>query len=160
VGHHRWQRTPPTETNGRMHTSTVLVTLIDDKQVKEITISESDLEVRYTTGTGAGGQHKNRTSSCVIMKHIPSGLKIKIDGRNQHQNYREAKKELQKKLNSLNNSNFKSDEKEEKRNQVGINNRSNKMRTYNVKTGLVKNHISGKKTSLRNIYKGKLELIH
>ena len=143
-----------------MHTSTVLVTLIDDKQVDEINIAESDLEVTYTVGSGPGGQHKNRTYSCVTMHHLPSGLKIRIDGRNQHQNYREAKKELKKRLEIESNKNFKSSQKEEKRNQVGINNRSNKKRTYNVKTGLVKDHTSGRKTSLRNVYKGKLELLH
>jgi len=67
---------------------------------------------------------------------------------------------VSQKLQEQNNKNFKSSQKEEKRNQVGINNRSNKKRTYNFKTGLVKDHVTGKKTSLRNIYKGKLNLLH
>lgn len=143
-----------------MHTSTVLVTIVDNKEIDEINIDENDLEVTYTVGSGPGGQHKNRTYSCVTMHHLPSGLKIRIDGRNQHQNYREAKKEIEKKLQEEYNNNFKSEQKKDKRSQIGINNRSNKKRTYNVKTGLVKDHVSGKKTSLRNVYKGKIKELH
>ena len=58
--------------------------------------NKKDISFQYTRGTGPGGQHKNKTDSCVIATHEPTGLSVRIDGRNQHSNKSKAVKELEK----------------------------------------------------------------
>ena len=53
-------------------------------------IKRSDITFRHTRGKGPGGQHKNKTDSCVVAKHVPTGIEVRVDGRNQHQNKRAA----------------------------------------------------------------------
>jgi len=131
------------------------VTLVDFKQDISQSILEKDLEVIYTTGSGPGGQRKNRKKNCVNMKHIPTGIKVRIDGRNQHQNYIEAKRIIEKKLNVLNKTERNNKFSKEKKEQI-----KNVIRTYNVKTGIVKDHISKKTISLKKAYKGKIGDLH
>jgi len=75
-----------------------------------------DINVFYTKGTGPGGQHKNKTQSCVNMVHIPTGIKVMVDGRNQHHNYDGALKELKKRLKDKNQSDYDKGYFDEKRN--------------------------------------------
>jgi peptide chain release factor 1 len=98
IGTHRWQRIPPTESKCRMHTSSVTVSVLDEKKELEIDINYNDVEVIYTKGSGPGGQHKNTTCSCVILKHKPTNIQVKVDGRNQHRNEDDVWKELKKRL--------------------------------------------------------------
>ncbi|NPV13216.1 MAG: PCRF domain-containing protein [Ignavibacteria bacterium] len=159
IGGHRFQRIPPTESKGRTHTSTVSVTVLDEKQDVVIKIDPNDVEVIYTRGTGNGGQHKNTTDSCVILRHI-SGVQVRIDGRNQHHNESEAWKELKRRLTEIERNKKNSEYSSKRKEQIGLGGRGEKRRTYNVKTGLVKDHITGKQTSLKKVLKGKIELLH
>ena len=159
IGGHRFQRVPPTESKGRVHTSTISVAVLDEKQDIDINIDYNDVEVIYTIGTGPGGQHKNKTKSCVILRH-KSGIQARVDGRNQHKNEAEAWKELKKRLLDVEKEKYNSLYSNERNDQIGIRSRSNKRRTYNLKTGIVKDHESGKKTNWKNILKGKIELLH
>ena len=159
IGIHRWQRTPPTETKGRVHTSTVSVAVLDDKKDVAVTLDYKDITIFYTRGSGNGGQHRNVTDSCVIVRHI-SGIEVRIDGRNQHKNKAKALKELEKRLLDVENQNYQDKYSSTRNGQVGQGGRANKRRTYNVKTGIVKDHITGKKTSMKNIYKGKIKKLH
>lgn len=59
-------------------------------------MNKNDITFRYTKGTGAGGQHKNKTSSCVFAKHVPTGIEVKVDGREWHKNKRAAIRALEK----------------------------------------------------------------
>ena len=110
-------------------------------------------------GSGHGGQHRNRTYSCVYAKHKPTGIVVKCDGRNQHRNRAEATKELTNKVFELYNSKKQQRQNEKRKNQVGSEYRGDKIRTYNVKQDLVVDHITGRKVSLKNVYKGKLRLL-
>jgi len=120
----------------------------------------SDVDTIYTRGTGPGGQHKNTTNSCVILTHNPTGIKVRIDGRNQHRNYDDALKELKKRLQEKNENDYSKDYSKEKRDQIGITNRSNHRRTYNFRTGIVTDSNSNKKTTVKNVLKGRIELLH
>ena len=159
IGSHRWQRIPPTETKGRMQTSTVSVAVLDEKEDIDIDLDMNDVEIIYTMGSGPGGQHRNRTKSCVLVRH-KSGIQVRIDGRNQHKNKEKALKELKNRLLEVEQQNYSNDYSNNRNNQIGDGGRSNKRRTYNVKTGVVKDHITGKKTSIKNINKGKIEKLH
>lgn len=158
VGGHRWQRIPPTEKSGRTHTSIILVSLTDQSEVK-YQIDKKDVQVIFTRGTGPGGQHRNKVETCVILKHVPTNISVRIDGRSRLFNEREAWSELENRLSKF--ANRKANDKftDIKRFQLGQSSRSNKIRTYNEKTGTVINHLNDKKITFRELYKGNLEKI-
>lgn len=158
-GSHRWQRVPPTERKGRIQTSTITVAILEPTDYKEVDININDIRIETTRGSGAGGQHKNVTDSCVIITHYPTGIKVVRDGRKQHQNKEEALKELKKRINEFYRTGYISNEVEERREQIGDGSRSDKRRTYRVKYGIVIDHITNKSASYKDISKGKIELL-
>ena len=110
---------------------------------------------RYTRGTGPGGQHKNKTSSCVIAKHVPTGIEVRVDGRKQHTNKRAAIKQLDKEVIA----HFEKQKAAEKKAQRdhAIHNEV-RIRTYDFSRGVVTDHRSGKTASIKDILdKGKIE---
>ena len=158
-GGHRFQRIPPTERNGRMHTSTVMVSVVQDEKF-DFEIDKNDVKTINTRGYGAGGQHKNKVETCVNLIHIPTGISVRIDGRNRFQNEKNAWNELYNRLHE----HYKSIEDKklykEKKDQIGIQNRTNKIRTYNFKTGIVKDHRNNKTISVKELYKGYIKKLH
>ena len=113
-----------------------------------------------TRGTGNGGQHKNSTDSCVIMTHIPTGIKVVRDGRSQLTNRDDAYKEIKKRVNDYYRTGFMSNESEIRKEQIGDGTRSDKRRTYRVKDGVVIDHITNKTASIKDILKGKINLLN
>lgn len=61
-------------------------------------INDNDLAIERIRGQGPGGQHRNKTASCVRITHLPTGIQVTVDGRNQHANLRKAKKELVRRI--------------------------------------------------------------
>ena len=159
MGNHRWQRIPPTERRGRVHTSSITVALLEPNDYKEVEIHPSEYRLETTRGSGNGGQHKNTTDSCVVVTHEATGIKVVRDGRNQHANKEDALKELKRRVNEYYRTGHMSEEVEERREQIGKGDRSDKRRTYRVKDGLVLDHITGKTSSYKDILKGKIELL-
>lgn len=158
-GIHRWSRIPPTETKGRVHTSSVTVAVLDDSKYEKVLINSREVEITTARGSGNGGQHKNTTDSCVVVKHKPTGVTVRIDGRCQHKNKKNALVELTRRIQELYDSQKNLKISDKRREQVGSGNRSEKIRTYNVKANRVKDHITGKKISLAQVYKGNLRLL-
>ena len=159
IGSHRWQRVPPTEKRGRVHTSTITVALIEIDNYKEVEIPYYEYSVETTRGTGNGGQHKNSTDSCVIMTHYHTGIKVVRDGRSQLSNREDAYKELKKRLNEFYKTGHLNKEAENRREQIGNGFRGDKRRTYREKDGIVIDHITNKQCSFKDIFKGKIELL-
>ncbi len=158
-GGHRWQRVPPTERKGRTHTSTITVAVLDSQSYKNIDVNLNDVEIICTRGSGNGGQHRNVTDSCVIMTHIPTGIKVVRDGRNQHRNKEEAFTEIKKRVNNFYRTGFEEEVIEIRNNQIGSGERSDKKRTYREKDDRVIDHETNKSTSLKQFMKGKIELL-
>ena len=143
-----------------MHTSTITVALLDSQEYREININMDELRIETTRGSGNGGQHKNTTDSCVVITHIPTGIKVVRDGRSQHKNKDEALSEIKERLNVFYQGNHMNKVSKERKVQIGTGNRgSEKKRTYNQKMDLVIDHESDKSTSLKQFMKGKLELL-
>lgn len=126
----------------------------------EIEIPKDQIRIETTRGSGPGGQHKNSTNSCVIMTHIPTGIKVVRDGRSQISNREYAYTEIKKRVNEFYRTGFMDNESKGRKDQVGNIDRSIKKRSYRVKEDLVIDHETGKSCSFKEFNKGKLELIY
>lgn len=160
TGVHRVQRIPTTESSGRIHTSTVTVTVmpeIDDSV--NIEIKSSDLSIDTYRSSGAGGQSVNTTDSAVRITHIPTGIVVSSqDQRSQIANREAAMSVLKSKLYDLE-MQKKQDEESNYRKLAGHGDRSEKIRTYNYPQDRVTDHRISFSTSLKQVIEGKLEPI-
>ena len=160
-GGHRWQRISPTEKRGRTHTSTVSVVILDPIEINNIEIDFNVVKRTYTRGTGPGGQHRNKVETCVVLKHIPTDIVVKVDnGRSRHHNEQTAWKELKTRLYKLQQSKLDKQRSLERNKQIVSGGRGDKRRTYRVSDNQVTDHITGKKTTLKNVLKGRIKLLH
>lgn len=149
-GVHRVQRVPETESQGRVHTSTATVAVLPEATDVEITIDEKDLRVDTLRSSGAGGQHINKTESCIRLTHIPTGIVVLCqDERSQTKNREKAMKVLKSRLYDYYQSQADKEYSENRRSQVGTGDRSERIRTYNFPQGRVTDHRIG--TTLHSI---------
>ncbi len=143
-----------------MHTSTVTVAVFDMSKLKtEAVFNVNDVSIRYTKDTGPGGQHRNKTESCVVAKHLPTGIEVKSALKCQHQNKRLALEELEQRVNQHAADRHWQIVKQERSAQVGSGMRGDKVRTYREQDGTVTDHTSEKKASLKHIVAGDLARI-
>ena len=140
-GVHRVQRVPETESQGRIHTSTVTVAVLVEADEVELEINPADLSIDYFRASGAGGQHINKTESAVRITHIPTGIVVECqDERSQHKNKDKAMKGLRSRIyeGMLREQNEKI--ASERKMQVGTGDRSERIRTYNYPQGRFTDH--------------------
>lgn len=154
AGGHRWQRIPPTERNGRVHTSTITVAVlpisIDNQSIKS-----SDISFETKRGSGPGGQHRNKTESCVVAKHIPTGITVTIDMRSQHQSKKIALSVLCAKVVELKNETKLKNTNQERKSQIGSGQRGDKIRTYRLQDNIMIDHRTNIKMNLLKWMEGK-----
>lgn len=158
-GGHRFLRVPPTEKRGRTQTSIVTVAIMEVENYDEVEIPKDQIKIETTRGSGPGGQHKNSTDSCVIMTHIPTGIKVVRDGRSQISNREYAYNEIKKRVNEFYRTGFMDNESKSRKDQVGMIDRSIKKRSYRIKEDLVIDHETSKSCSFKEFNKGKIELV-
>ncbi len=140
-GAHRVQRVPKTESGGRIHTSAATVAVLPEATEVDITIETKDLRIDTYRAQGAGGQHVNTTDSAVRITHIPTGVVVEMqDERSQHKNRAKAMKILQSRIYEKQRQKLADERAEDRKDQVGTGDRSDRIRTYNYPQGRVTDH--------------------
>ncbi len=159
-GVHRVQRVPETESQGRIHTSTSTVAVLPEIEEVEFEIEDKDLKIDTYRSSGAGGQHVNKTESAIRITHLPTGIVVACqDERSQMKNRDRAMSILRSKLYEFYQGQIESEYKENRKNQVGSGDRSERVRTYNYPQGRVTDHrVNVTSYSLDNVLNGDIQM--
>jgi peptide chain release factor 1 len=160
AGGHRIQRVPPTERKGRVHTSTVTVAVIDrNAEIGSATINQRDLKIEWYSGTGAGGQYRNKHQNSCRITHIPTGTIAKSECRSRTNSLDEAMAEIQRRVDEMAQRQYNNNIATDRRQQVGSGMRGDKIRTYRFQDDVVQDHITGQKSSVKRVLNGNFDLL-
>lgn len=157
-GGHRIQRVPPTERKGRVHTSTVTVAVIDSSVTSHV-VNDRDLRIEWYSGTGAGGQHRNKRQNSCRITHIPSNVVVTAQCRSRENSYEQAKNEIVRRVRESHETEMHNESAMIRKTQVGSGMRGDKIRTYRFQDDVVKDHITNKCASIKRVLSGNFDLL-
>lgn len=148
---------PPTERNGRVHTSTVTVVVTEAAAEKEWKLNEKDLVTFVTKDSGPGGQHRNKTESCIVMRHVPTGIEAKAASKSQHANRKMARLVLESRVRALLEGRRMDKQAGERNAKRGSGMRGDKIRTYRVRDNIATDDRTRAKQRLSDVLAGKFQ---
>ena len=157
AGGHRLQRVPPTEKRGRVHTSTVTVAVMDTDSMTQLEIDPGDVQVEWFSGTGKGGQHRNKHANSCRLIHTPSGIMVTSQTRSRTNSYKNAWEELTRRLQVQNSQSHHQDRSQQRRQQVGSGMRGDKIRTIAFQNDIATDHRTGKRCSAHEYMRGHMD---
>jgi peptide chain release factor 1 len=157
-GGHRIQRVPPTERKGRVHTSTVTVAVIDES-APLIKVLDADLKIEWYSGTGAGGQYRNKHQNSCRITHLPTGITAKAECRSRTNSLEQARAAIQQRVDNETKRCYNSIIASDRKSQVGTGMRGDKIRTYRFQDDQVQDHITGKRSSIKKVMAGNFDLL-
>lgn len=158
-GGYRVQRVPPTEKKGRVHTSTVTVAILSSPPKSKIVFNDIDFSIEWFSGTGKGGQKKNKVKSSCKVKHIPTGIVETRQGRHREVNKSSAIEALKLRVLDNDNKSLAEDFSHIRKNKIGTGMRGDKIITLRQQDDFVTNHLNGKTTTFKKFMKGQLDII-
>lgn len=160
-GVHRVQRVPITEKGGRIHTSAASVAILPKIEPNQLNIKESDLEIEYYRASGPGGQNVNKVETAVRIRHKPTNIMVTCQSeRTQQRNKEIALEILRSKIWELEQQKIENQIGSERKKQIGTQDRSEKIRTYNFQQNRITDHRINKSWhNLEKILDGNLEII-
>lgn len=159
-GGHRIQRIPENERKGRIHTSTVTVAVIENKKLSETIFdkrTEQDFNIQFYSGTGPGGQNRNKVQASARIIHIPTGIIKTAQTRSRENSVRLAMEAIYEQLDKLKEEYHLNLQNNDRSKQIGSGMRGDKRRTYRQQEDIVIDHINNKKEKMSKFMKGKIE---
>jgi peptide chain release factor 1 len=159
AGGHRWQRIPPTEKRGRVHTSTVTVSVTDPTVAQAFELKEKDLSLSWYSGSGSGGQHRNKHQNCARLTHVPSGITVTAQTRSRENSLQQARAALVERLQTDHAAYQHNTFAQQKKSQVGSGQRGDKIRTYRLQHDEVCDHRTDKRINCRQLERGFIDLL-
>lgn len=159
AGGHRIQRVPSNERRGRVHTSTVTVSVLSAMIKPPRNRAASDFRVEWFRGSGAGGQHRNKHANSARVIHIPTGLRREVQGRHRESNLREAMEAINRDLDRMEAESAHGARAAITRAQIGSGMRGDKFRTYRFQDDRVTDHRTGKTCRTTDVMRGRFRLL-
>lgn len=160
-GVHRVQRVPDTETQGRIHTSTITVAVIPEQEVTEVKLNMNEIRIDVTRSQGAGGQSVNTTDSAVRATHLPTGIIVFCQqGKSQTSNKEIALQILYSKLCAIEDEKRMKEASDQRLAQIGTGDRSERIRTYNFPQSRITDHRIGFTThAIHDVMSGSMDVV-
>lgn len=159
AGGQRIQRVPSNDRHGRVHSSTVTVAVLDEQRAATVydRRSPDDFELAWFSGSGSGGQHRNKTQNCVRLRHLPSGLVRTAQTRSRENSHQQAMTALLAELDRLAAAAAGQSENARRRQQVGSGERSDRHRTWAFQRDVVEDYRTGRSMRCADALKGHLD---
>lgn len=155
----RMQRVPPTEKRGRVHTSTVTVAIMDHAPATVKSLDMKDIRVEWFSGTGKGGQHRNKHANSCRLIHIPTGIVTTSQTRSRVNSYENALTSLKQQLQEQTRSHTHQLHNCNRQNQIGSGERGDKIRTIRFQDDQVLDHRTNKSISAEKFMQGHMYLL-
>lgn len=143
---------------------TVSVLLLDDKSFSQRPSGHpatqrdaKDFHLEWYSGTGSGGQHRNKHMNSARLRHFPTGVVVTAQCRKRPQSEAAARFEMDVRLDALKDGTDHKDQNKDRSSQIGSGSRADKRRTYRFQDGIVTDHVTGKSAKIDKVMKGGMD---
>jgi peptide chain release factor 1 len=122
-------------------------------------LRDKDLQIDWYSGSGAGGQHRNKHQNSARLRHLPTGIVVTAQCRKREESLRQARAALLERLSALNQAETHGRENRDRAEQVGTGMRADKRRTYRFRDDRVQDHLTGRSAACSAVMRGRLDLL-